>query len=131
MLAVAAALIFAPVRSDHFLHHLAANLSESGVLGWRLAHWLGPRLTRGIEIKAAILSGLDGATTLLEGILLISGKAWGEWLVVAGLSLLIPIEAVGCVRHPSLVRALILAVNALVVAYLVRRRLRAAPTAHP
>ena len=78
MLAVAAALIFAPVRSDHFLHHLAANLSESGVLGWRLAHWLGPRLTRGIEIKAAILSGLDGATTLLEGILLISGKAWGD-----------------------------------------------------
>ncbi len=126
MLAVAAALTFAPVRSDHFLRHLAAELSEWGVVGWRLAQWLGPRLTRGIEIKAALLAWLDGTTTLIEGILLFSGKAWGEWLVVAGLALLIPIEAVECARRPSLARAAVLAVNALAVAYLARRRLRAA-----
>jgi len=125
VLAVAAALIFAPVPSDHFLRHAAAELSEWGVVGWRMAHWIEPRLTPGVEHKAAALALLDGTTTLIEGILLLSGKAWGEWLVVGGLALLLPIEVLGMVRHPSVVRAVVLLLNALIVVYLVRDRLKA------
>jgi uncharacterized membrane protein (DUF2068 family) len=75
-----------------------------------------------------VLAWLDGTVTLLEGILLLWGKAWGEWLVVGGLALLLPVEALGMIRRPSVVRAVVLAVNALVVAYLARRRMKRVPT---
>jgi hypothetical protein len=125
VLTLAVALTFARIPADHFLRHLVAELSEWGVLGWRIAHWIEPRLTPNIEVRAAILAWLDGLSTVTEGILLLSGKAWGEWLVVAGLSLLLPLEVVGLFRRPSLARAIILLINALVVAYLARRRLTA------
>jgi hypothetical protein len=125
VLALAAALTFARTPADHLLRHLVAELSEWGLLGWRLAHWLEPWLTPGVEVRAAILSWLDGLSTVTEGFLLLWGKAWGEWLVVAGLSLLMPLEVMGLFRRPSITRAIVLLVNALVVAYLVRRRLTA------
>jgi len=88
---------------------------------WLTLAWLTP----GVEVRAAILSWLDGLSTVTEGFLLLSGKALGEWLVVAGLSLLLPLEVMGLFRRPSIARAIVLLVNALAVAYLVRRRLTA------
>ena len=127
MLSVAAALTFAPVPADHFLRHVAAQLSEWGAVGWRFANWIEPRLTTGVEHRAAALAWLDGTATLVEGILLLSGKVWGEWLVVAGLAVLLPFEVLAMVHRPTVVRAVILVVNALVVVYLVRDRLKARP----
>ena len=123
MLALAIALTLAPVRSVGVARRLSLELSEAGSLGWRLAHWLEPRLTRGAERKAAALAWLDGASTLVEGLLLVSGSAWGEWIVVGGLGLLVPVEIVALLRHPRPGRALVLLINAAVVAYLVRLRL--------
>ncbi|HEY5677083.1 MAG TPA: DUF2127 domain-containing protein, partial [Myxococcales bacterium] len=131
MLALAVALTFVPVRSVGLARRLSVELSEMGSLGWRLAHWLEPHLTLGAEHKAAALAWLDGASTLVEGLLLLSGSAWGEWIVVCGLGLLLPVELVALLRHPRAVRALVLLVNAAVVAYLVRLRLHdAARRAH-
>jgi len=127
MLALALALTFVPVRSVGFARHLSVELSETGPLGWRLAHWIGPHLTQGVEHKAAALAWVDAVSTFVEGLLLLSGSAWGEWIVVAGLGLLLPLELVSFVRHPRLVRALLLLGNAAVVAYLVWLRLKDAP----
>jgi Predicted membrane protein (DUF2127) len=125
MLALAGALTFAPAKSMRAARHVAFELSEGGGISWRLAHWLEPHLTTRVEHRAAAVAWLDGVSTLAEGLLLLSGKAWGEWIVVAGLSLLVPVEVIALVRRPRPTRALVLAVNAAVVVYLARRRLKA------
>ena len=125
MLALAGALTFAPARSMRAARHMVFELSEGGGISWRLAHWLEPHLTQRVEHGAAMVAWLDGASTVAEGLLLLPGKAWGEWIVVAGLSLLLPVEVLALVRRPRVTRGLVLAINAAVVAYLARRRLRA------
>jgi len=93
-------------------------------LGWRVARARAPHLTPRAEHRAAVVACLDGLSTLAEGLLLLSGKAWGEWIVVAGLGALLPIEAVSLARRPRIGRATVLLVNASVVAYLARRRIK-------
>lgn len=73
-----------------------------------------------------MLAWLDGFSTALEGVLLLSGKSWGEWLVIVGLASLLCAEVFALIHQPSIVKALILGVNALIVLYLVRRRIRIA-----
>jgi uncharacterized membrane protein (DUF2068 family) len=124
MLALGLVLVLAPDRALGVAHRMATEISESGALGWRMAHALEPYLTSRAEHRAAIVAWLDGLSTLVEGLLLLSGKAWGEWIVIAGLGALLPIEAIGLVRRPRIGRAAVLLLNAAVVAYLVRRRIR-------
>lgn len=124
MVALGLVLVLTPDRALTVAHRVTAEISESGVLGWRVARALEPYLTPRIEHRAAIVAWLDGAVTLVEGLLLLSGKAWGEWIVIAGLAALLPIEAIGLVRRPRVGRAAVLLLNAAVVAYLVRRRLK-------
>jgi uncharacterized membrane protein (DUF2068 family) len=71
------------------------------------------------------LAWLDGVSTAVEGFLLLQGRPWGEWVVVAALAVLIPFEALALARHPSGFKLLVLSVNALIVAYLVFLRLGA------
>ena len=130
MLALAGALTFAPSSTIREARHVVYQLSEGGGISWRLAHWLEPHLTERVEHRAAIVAWADGVSTLAEGLLLLSGKTWGEWIVVAGISLLLPVEVVALVRRPRLGRALVLVVNAAVVAYLARRRLTAVHARH-
>jgi uncharacterized membrane protein (DUF2068 family) len=124
MLALAAALTFAPARAVSVAHHAAFQLSETGALGWRVARWAEPHLTIRVEHRAAALAWLDGASTLAEGLLLLSGTAWGEWIVVAGLALLVPFEALALARRPRIGRAVVLLINLAVVVYLARDRWR-------
>ncbi len=124
MLALAAALTFAPVRAVSIARHATFELSETGALGWRIARWAEPHLTIRVEHRAAALAWLDGVSTFVEGLLLLSGTAWGEWIVVAGLALLVPFEAVGLARRPRIGRAVVLLINVAVVAYLARDRWR-------
>lgn len=125
VLGIAAALTFAPASAFALLRHATAELSEWGALAFRLAVWLRLHATPDIESKAAALAWLDGVSTAIEGLLLWSGKAWGEWLVVAGLGVLIPFEIAAIVRHPSLGRLAVLGTNAVIVAYLAWRRVQA------
>ena len=131
MVALGVVLVTAPARSLHFAHTLTAAISESGSLGWRAARALEPYLTPRAEHRAAIVAWLDGLSALAEGLLLLSGKAWGEWIVVAGLGALVPLEAVSLARRPGIGRAAVLLVNAAVVVYLVRRRLKQSTPASP
>ena len=131
MLALALLLTFRGDETTFLAREFAVTLSESGAVGWRIARWAEPHLNRGVERKAAVLAWLDGASTLAEGLLLASGAVWGEWIVVAGLAALLPIEAVSLARHPHAGHAIVLLLNAAVVAYLVQRRRVAMARAQP
>jgi uncharacterized membrane protein (DUF2068 family) len=125
MLALGVVLVIAPAHSLQLAHLITAQISELGSLGWRAARALEPHLTPRAEHRAAVVAWLDGLLSLVQGLLLLSGKTWGEWIVIAGLGALLPIEAVSLARDPRIGRAAVLLVNAAVVAYLVRRRLKA------
>jgi uncharacterized membrane protein (DUF2068 family) len=124
-LSVAVLLTLAPEKADAFTEHLIHTLSEKGALLRRLGEWLRAHGVATLVADARWVAWLDGTTTALEGGLLLSGRAWGEWVVVAGLAVLIPLELVSLEQRPSMVKGAILAVNVAIVVYLVRLRLRA------
>jgi uncharacterized membrane protein (DUF2068 family) len=61
-----------------------------------------------------------GVLELVEGVGLFLRKRWAEWLTVVATSLLVPLEIYELVKKPSPLKAAGLAVNVLVVLYLVR-----------
>jgi uncharacterized membrane protein (DUF2068 family) len=79
------------------------------------------------ELRVAALFALGyGLLELVEGTGLWLHQLWAEYLTVVATSLLIPLELYELARHPTALKAGGLAVNVLVVAYLVyllRRRL--------
>lgn len=125
VLLVALALTTDPEGALHAAERVTHDLSESGALLGGLAHYLDTHLTERAVGHAAMLAWLDGLVTAAEGFLLWHGDAWGEWLVVATLGALVPLEAFSLERHPSLPKLVLLGVNVAIVAYLVRMRLRA------
>lgn len=131
VLGLAVLLTLAPDKAGAFTEHLIQALTERGALLHRLGEWLRAHGAATLVTDAKMVAWADGSTTALEGALLISGSAWGEWVVVAGLAVLIPFELVSLERHPSIARVVVVVVNAAIVAYLVRLRLKArrhAPT---
>ena len=108
-----------PGGALHAAERVVRELSEGSILLGRLAHFLDQYVTRRALGHAAMLAWLDGVTTLLEGVLLWRGHAWGEWLVVVGLGALVPFEAASLERHPSWLKLAVLTVNAATVVYLV------------
>jgi uncharacterized membrane protein (DUF2068 family) len=60
----------------------------------------------------------------VEGIGLLLGKVWAEWLTVVSTSGFIPLEVILLVRHVTWTHVATLVVNLLVVAYLLHERLR-------
>ncbi len=101
---------------------LARELSEGGALLAKLGAWLGLHASRNDVRHAAFLAWGDGLLTLLEGVLLLRGHAWGEWLVVVALAALIPFEAISLERHPGPLKLVVLSLNLAIVVYLAARR---------
>ncbi|HKO91286.1 MAG TPA: DUF2127 domain-containing protein [Polyangiaceae bacterium] len=96
-------------------HHLAH--------GWanQLAALLVEDTTRHrLALSLAALS-LDGALTAVEAWSLRVGYWWGPWLVVLATTSLLPFEIYEFVQVPRPSRAVLIAVNLLVAAYLARR----------
>jgi uncharacterized membrane protein (DUF2068 family) len=79
------------------------------------------------EVRVAALFALGyGLLELVEGTGLWLDQLWAEYLTVIATSLLIPLELYELVRQPTALKAGGLAVNVLIIAYLVcllRRRL--------
>ena len=124
MLALALWLTFAPNTVYRSLVSLTRELAEGGVVWVRVGAWIQSHLTGRTIARGAILAWLDTAVTALEGLLLLSGRSWGEWIVVLGLAALIPIEAFSLEHRPGIGKAMILVINAGIVIYLVVRRVR-------
>jgi len=85
-----------------------------------------PRTLTHFSMGALAYAGL----LLTEGIGLMRGKAWAEWLTVVATSGLVPFEIYELTRHFTTTRVLALVVNLAIVAYLVvllRRQRHPAP----
>ena len=108
-------------------------------IGMRVEHWvramhLDPG-NRQVEMLVARVSNLSpvevrrlGLVGLLyAGLFLVEGtglwleRRWGEWASVVITGTLIPFEMYEIVRHPTVLKALVLVVNVAVVAYLIYR----------
>jgi uncharacterized membrane protein (DUF2068 family) len=98
---------------QHFFHRIVTRL-----------HRLHARQLRIVGIAALGY----GALELVEGVGLWLDQLWAEYLTVIATSLLIPFELYELARHPTVWKAGGIAVNVLIVVYLVwalRRRLLA------
>lgn len=86
----------------------------------------------GVSPKQIAAVGLG--TILTSGLLLTIAwglhlrQVWAEWLTIVATAFFIPIEIYEVVSSPHFTYALALAVNALIVWYLVRRRIRSSPS---
>src|SRR5215831_11115225 len=78
---------------------------------------LSPEQVKKLGVVGLIYAGLF----LVEGTGLWLQRRWGEWATVLITGLLIPVEGYEIHRHPSVVKALVLVVNAAVVWYLIHR----------
>jgi uncharacterized membrane protein (DUF2068 family) len=125
-LALAIWLTFAPRSAYALAEQIADQLSTASSIWARLGHWIEEHLSTRIFRWAAVLAWLEAITTILEAILLLMGKAWGEWLVIVGLTALLVPEVLSLDRNATWMKFGVLLVNAVVVVYLASRRLRAA-----
>lgn len=99
---------------DHAVSALALSLSELLVSAVEPQHIL--------VVAGALL--LDSSMLAVEGWALYRGHTWGVWLVVGATALLLPFEVVALVEKVSLGRVLILALNTVIVTWLLLHALR-------
>lgn len=125
MLALALWLAAAPGAVVRSLDFLARELAEGGATWARAAAWIHLHVTNTVIGEAAVLAGLDGLSTAIEGLLLLSGRVWAEWIVIAGLALLLPAEILSLEHRPGTGKSIVLVVNAAIVIYLARDRVLA------
>lgn len=83
----------------------------------RLTH-LPPERVR--ELAVAMVA--YAALFTVEGIGLLLGKRWAEWLTITATASFIPFEVIEVVRRTTFVRVTAVVLNAVIVAYLVWRR---------
>jgi Predicted membrane protein (DUF2127) len=131
MLTLALWLTIAPGAAYQTLNTLAHDLTEGGAVWARAGGWLQAHLTHSVITHGAMLAWFDSVSTAIEGVLLLSGSAWGEWTVAVGLACLLPIELFSLEHRPSATRLLVLLANAAIVFYLIRRRFLSARSARP
>lgn len=124
MLVLAVWMTAAPSTVSRSLESLARELAEGGAIWVRVGAWIQSHLTGRVIAEAGALAWLDTVSTAIEGLLLLSGKSWAEWIVILGLAALVPIELLSLEHRPSLGRGTLLLVNAAIVVYLVTRRVR-------
>lgn len=123
VLALALTLTLASGYAFEHARHWTRNLLEHGGLLHQAALWMQNHLTIGTVKTVRLLAWLDGITTAVEAGLLISGKSWGEWLVVAGLAALLPFEMRAAILHARVAHYVVLIANTAIVLYLVHRQL--------
>jgi uncharacterized membrane protein (DUF2068 family) len=123
-------LLAVAVGALRLLHHDVADVA---------ATWIGLlRLdpdSRVVEPLLGRLAGVDDRTLkeigagslfyaallLTEGVGLMRGKRWAEYLTIVATSSLVPLEIYEIVRHVTLTRIGVLVLNLVIVGYLVVR----------
>jgi len=107
---------------------VASILRHHAVEAWsiELSAWLVRAASgRHLEVVSFALL-LDGVSSLVEGWALHRRYRWSQWLIVGATACILPFEVAALVRRVSPARIALLFVNALIVAYLVRRGIAAA-----
>jgi uncharacterized membrane protein (DUF2068 family) len=109
-----------PLGLPQMIAELSTTLRHHVTQAWAvtLSAWLERGATRhGIELSMLAL-GLDGTMTGVEAWALSRARWWGPWLVVLATGSLLPFELYELLRVPRWSRALLIVLNATVVAYL-------------
>ena len=75
--------------------------------------------------RIGVASLLYAAVFATEGVNLLRKKRWAEWLTIGVTASFVPLEIYELARHPGLGKTFAIALNVLIVAYLVARRVRA------
>jgi uncharacterized membrane protein (DUF2068 family) len=114
----------APASALSLAESIVTELSAHGATFVRLREWVEQHLSGRVVTGGAIVAWIDGLATVIEVVLLLLGKAWGEWLVALGIASLLPVELWSLGRRPGYGKLVVLIVNAAIVVYLFRRRIR-------
>ena len=80
--------------------------------------------------KIAVVAGVYAIMRFIEAYGLWYALPWAEWMAFLSGAIYIPFEAVDLIRKPSLIRAGIIVVNALVVLYMLHLRVQEAEKRH-
>jgi uncharacterized membrane protein (DUF2068 family) len=123
MFALAIWCTVAPASALRVVESFVTELSAHGATFVRLRAWVEAHLSPRVVTGGAIVAWIDGFATVVEVVLLLLGKWWGEWLVAIGIASLLPIELVSLGRRPGLGKVAVLLVNTAIVIYLFRRRI--------
>jgi uncharacterized membrane protein (DUF2068 family) len=124
MFVVALWLTAAPGAAYRALDSLAHELTEGGVEFARAGSWIHAHLSSGIVSKGAVLAWLDSLLGTVEVVLLRSGKSWANWIVIAALACLLPLEIRSLAHRLSAGKLLVFIANAAIVAYLAWDQIR-------
>jgi len=73
--------------------------------------------------KVAVVASVYTIVRFVEGFGLWYGMAWAEWFAVAAGATYIPFEVIDLFHHPTKFRLLVLAVNVIIVLYLLHVRM--------
>lgn len=122
--------LFLVFRANVAFHRLDLIATHGALLG-QIARWMSEHLRDGALAKVRLIAIGDGILTTFEGVLLAMAHPWAEWIVVASVGSLLPFELYAIAREPHPLRIAVFLANALVVGYLVRRRLSNAPSIRP
>lgn len=84
-------------------------------------------------VEAGLGALLYASVFCVEGVGLLLGKPWAEYMTTGVTASFLPIEAYELVKHPSIAKAVVFSINLVIVAYLVheirQRRRRASADA--
>ena len=92
----------------HILIDAAGNLTDTRLVG------------------LAAMAVAYAAVRLVEAYGLWHGRAWAEWFAIISGGLYLPVEVYELADHPTVVKAIVLAMNIAIVVYLIRARRRVA-----
>ncbi|MEB3188528.1 MAG: DUF2127 domain-containing protein [bacterium] len=88
-----------------------------------------PMVTPGLLRNIAIGTLAYGTIEFIQAFGLYYRQLWAEWLIIVFTILLVPVEIYEIVKHATPVKFVVLALNVVIVWYLVKRQ-RAAEAAH-
>ncbi len=125
-----ALLIAAGIGALHLVNKDVAEYVDRIVVRYHLNpgnRFVAQTLARTVNVtprrlhEIGAVAFIYAALFLLEGIGLWRLKRWGEWVTVIITGSLLPFEVYELVLRPSLPKAAVLAINALVLVYLIHR----------
>jgi len=91
---------------------------------------LVPAVSKSLLLELALASIGYVLLEAVEGVGLLRGRLWVEWLILAETAVFLPFEVYELVRHFTWLKVLTLMANLLILAYLATRRIREAKAHH-
>jgi uncharacterized membrane protein (DUF2068 family) len=119
------------------LHKDVGSLLQHWIEAFKLDpgnHFIDALLAKASNLTPGQIKKLGLGSLLYAGLFFVEGtglwlrKRWGEWFTVIITATLVPVEIYEIVRHPTLIKVAVLAINVAIVWFLIKRiRTKAAP----